>query len=137
MKILIKKIKVRNRIRKDLGNIKLLMESMEKNGLINPVIVNQKYELLSGYRRLIAAKRLGWSEIEARIINTMDELDKINIELEENIARKDFTPEELQQGLNMRAELLKLKNMSPVKRFFYKLFRKILDFVNKIFKFEF
>ncbi len=137
MKIPIRKIKVKNRIRKDLGNIKLLMESMDKNGLINPVVVNQKYELLSGYRRIIAAKRLGWTEIEARIINTVDELDKINIELEENIARKDFSPEELQHGLNIRAELLKLKNMSPIKRFFYKIFRKLLDFINKIFKFEF
>ena len=98
--------------------------------------MNQKYELLSGYRRLIAAKKLGWREIEARIINTVEDLDRLNIELEENIVRKDFMPEELQYGLNMRSELIKLKNMSPFKRFFYKLLKKFLEFINKIFRFE-
>jgi len=136
MKLNIKKIKVKNRIRKDNGNIKILMQSLDENGLINPVVVNQKNELLSGYRRLLAAKKLGWNEIEVKVVETTDELDKINIELEENIARKDFTPDELQQGLNKRSELLKLKNMSPFKRFFYIIFKKILDFINKIFKFE-
>lgn len=114
----------------------MLVFSMEKNGLINPIVLNQKNELLSGYRRLQAAKKLGWKEIEAKILKTRDDLQKLNIELDENIARKDFTPDELHRGLSKKQELEKIKNMSPLKRFFYTLFKKIIHFINRLFKFE-
>jgi ParB family chromosome partitioning protein len=136
MEVPISKIKVKKRIRKELGNIKSLMESMNKNGLINPIVLNDKYELLAGYRRLIAAKRLGWSKIEAKVIKTTDELNKLEIELDENLIRKEFTPEEVANGINLKKELIKIKNMTPLQRFFYKLFKKVLDFIKKIFKFD-
>ena len=128
MKVKINSIKVKKRIRKDIGDINSLMQSMKKYGLINPIVINKDYELLSGYRRLYAAKRLGWKEIEVKIVDANTELEKINIEIEENIARKDFTPQELKEGLTRRDELIKLSRMPPFKQFFYKIFKFIVAY---------
>ena len=113
-----------------------LSKSIEENGLINPIIINENYELLAGYRRLRAVKKLGWKDIEVKMVHTNDELDKLNIELEENLLRKDFTPLELQKGLNLKNELIKIKGMSPIKRFFYKLFKSITSFFYRLLKIE-
>ncbi len=136
MRVLISKIKVKKRIRKELGNLTELSKSIEENGLINPIIINENYELLAGYRRLRAVKKLGWKDIEVKMVHTNDELDKLNIELEENLLRKDFTPLELQKGLNLKNELIKIKGMSPIKRFFYKLFKSITSFFYRLLKIE-
>lgn len=52
------------------GNIKELKQSIEKVGLINPITINQDYELLAGRRRFQATQELGWKEIECQIVNT-------------------------------------------------------------------
>jgi len=41
-----------------------LAESMKRTGLLNPVIINGKKQVLSGWRRVLAAKQLKWKEIE-------------------------------------------------------------------------
>ncbi len=136
MNISIKKIKVRKRIRKEMGDLSNLVESIKANGLLNPIIINDKYELLAGYRRLRAVKRLGWKTVEVKIVNVKDKLSKLNIELDENMSRKDFTPMELQQGLNLKHELQRLEKMSPIKRFFYRLIKGIMGFFYRILNIE-
>ena len=72
-KIPIDKIKKRKRIRKDLGNLKLLAELIGLRGLLNPITIEEigdgYYLLLAGERRLEACKLLGWKKIDAHIIN--------------------------------------------------------------------
>ena len=68
MKIPISEIKIGRRIRKDLGDIKPLAESMDSVGLIQPIVVSSENRLLAGRRRLAAAKLLKWKTIEARIM---------------------------------------------------------------------
>ncbi len=128
MDVSIKKIKVKKRIRKEIGDLSELVKSIRLNGLINPIIINERYELLAGYRRLQAVKKLGWKEIEVKKISINDKLSKLNIELDENMSRKDFTPAELQRGLNLKNELVKMKNMNPIKRFFYRIIKVIANF---------
>lgn len=48
----IEKIVIRDRIRKDFGDIQELADDIKQNGLINPPVVNKEYELLAGERRL-------------------------------------------------------------------------------------
>ena len=58
---------------------------------------NKKYELIAGERRLQAAKLLNWTNINANIIENMSEADTLEMELEENNQRKEFTDDELME----------------------------------------
>ncbi len=89
-------ILVEERFRKDFGNLDELMESIKENGLITPIAVrdlgNGKYLLLAGERRYRACKALGMEEIPVRVYEgEMSDLLMRQIELEENIQRKDMT----------------------------------------------
>lgn len=91
MIIPIKDIKISSRIRQDLGDLDTLAQSIKKMGLIHPVIISERYELLSGHRRLEACKSLGLETIEAKIVAIGDDdLTRIDWEYHENIGRKDL-----------------------------------------------
>lgn len=94
MLIPITKIQVRDRIRKDFGNIEELAKDIEQNGLINPPVVNKEYTLLAGERRLRACQMLGWEQIPVTMMDTRDAEHELNIEISENDCRKDFSKAE-------------------------------------------
>lgn len=125
MNIDIKKVKVKKRIRVDLGDIESLMDSLKEHGLFHPITVNRNYELISGFRRLESAKRLGWNTIDAKIVDTLNKKELLERELEENLLRKDFTEEELHQGY---LRLNRLENPN----FFIRLIRKFISFIKKL-----
>lgn len=97
---------VKNRIRRDVGDIKGLMESLKKHGQLTPIIVTRNNELIAGFRRLEAAKQLGWKSIEAVILDRPSQQKKLEIEIEENVQRQDLSAEELAKGL-LRLQKLK------------------------------
>ena len=41
-------IKVKHRVRKDTGDLDALKESLRRYGLLNPITLNSKYELIAG-----------------------------------------------------------------------------------------
>ena len=94
MLIDIEKVVVKDRIRKDFGDIKELADDIRQNGLINPPVVNRDYELLAGERRLRACKSLGWGQIEVRMMDTRDAEHELNVEISENENRKEFSKSE-------------------------------------------
>lgn len=98
-------IKVKKRIRKELGDLQHLMKSMRDYGLMNPVVVNRNLELIAGHRRLESARRLGWENIEATMMATSGELPMLELEIEENIQRSDFSPDELAEALKQLEKL--------------------------------
>lgn len=78
-----------------------LTQSMERHGLLHPVIAvrrNGSYTLVSGERRLRAAEKLGWKEIDA-IIKEMTDQDLLEIALVENLKRSDLNALEIGEGL--------------------------------------
>jgi ParB family transcriptional regulator, chromosome partitioning protein len=87
-------IKIGNRFRKDLGDIALLAEDIKEIGLLHPIVINHKRELICGLRRIEAFKTLGKSVIPAHIINLND---IVKGEISENIQRKDFSWDEIIQ----------------------------------------
>lgn len=104
MKIPIASIKVdRSRIdtqrfRRAMGDIQKLVESIKHHGLIHPIVVDvledgsdHKYILVAGERRLTAVLYLGWSEIDATVLSSLSDLERKEVELEENAQRKDLT----------------------------------------------
>jgi ParB family chromosome partitioning protein len=106
MKIPLGQISVKKRVRMQLGDLQSLMDSLDTRGLMNPVTVNSDYGLIAGHRRLESARRLGWEMIEVRVLDAQDELGMLELELEENLHRLDFTDLELSQA---RARIEKLR----------------------------
>ena len=113
MLVSIKDIKVKKRVRKDLGNLENLKDSLRRYGLLNPITLNSKYQLIAGERRLEAAKAIGWTSINANIIDNLTPLSQLEMELEENNQRKEFTDEELMEGYK---RLARLRNPSILRR---------------------
>ncbi|MCX7918321.1 MAG: ParB N-terminal domain-containing protein [bacterium] len=90
-------IKYTSHVRKELGDIETLAEDIQQHGMVHPLVVNQNNELLAGYRRLKAAERLGWHEVPVTIIHSDQTLTQLDIQLAENMKRKELTPLEISE----------------------------------------
>ncbi|MBR0546097.1 MAG: ParB N-terminal domain-containing protein [Treponema sp.] len=131
MLINIEDIKIKKRVRKNLGDLEALKNSLRIYGLLNPITLNSKYELIAGERRLQAAKQLGWTNINAVILSNISDVDELEMELEENNQRKEFTDQELLEGYR---RLEKLRNPGFWQRL-WKLIQKLFSGLkNLIFK---
>jgi ParB family chromosome partitioning protein len=126
MKVAIEDIRIKERLRTDEGDLETLAQSIETMGLIQPIVISEEYELLSGYRRLHACKMLGWETIEVKLVTVGDdELKRLDWEYHENIGRKDLTPDEQQAYSSKREAMLHptpTSFWSKVKAFFVKIF---------------
>lgn len=109
MKLSIDLIRIQNRIRKDYGNIEALSLDIAKNGLIQPIVITPDNILITGERRIIAVKKLGWSEIDAIVMTIRDYEHQLNCEISENECRKDFTPLEHHEFGQRLEQIEKLK----------------------------
>ncbi len=80
-----------------------LADSIKKNGIIQPVAVRQsksdqnKYEIVAGERRWLAAQRAGLHEIPVNILELSD-VESLEVAIVENIQRDDLTPIEEARG---------------------------------------
>lgn len=90
----IAKIKVRDRLREDNGDLAGLVASVKKYGLIHPIVLTDDGVLIAGARRLAACKALGMRVIEARRFGDLSPIERREIELDENLHRKDLTEHE-------------------------------------------
>jgi ParB family chromosome partitioning protein len=71
-----------------------LAESLKEHDMLQPVLVRQvgdRYQLISGERRLRAAIRAGWSTVPARLRIADDRL-VAELAIVENLQRKDLNP---------------------------------------------
>lgn len=118
----INEIKIKHRVRKDLGDLTPLKDSLRRFGLLNPITVNSRNELIAGQRRLEAAKQLGWQNINVQVLDINDKISQLEIELEENTQRSDFSDEELLEGYTL---LEKYRNPG--------LFRRLMDAIKSFF----
>lgn len=90
----------------------LLMESISKNGIINPIIVIPKeegfYQIVSGHRRKHCAEKLGLEKIPV-IIRYMKEEDSIISMVDSNLQRTKISHSEKAFAYKMKNEALKRK----------------------------
>lgn len=78
-----------------------LAQSIKLEGLLQAITVRKvgdSYEMVAGERRLRATKLLGWTTIEARIIQTVSEAESAAKGLVENLQRENLNPIEEAQG---------------------------------------
>lgn len=100
-------IKVTDRVRDTVGDLRELIDSMRDRGLINPVTIQADGTLIAGERRLTAARELGWSEIACHVWQDETAGELLAIEIEENTARTPLTPVEAERARRRYQDLLR------------------------------
>ncbi len=87
-----------------------LIESMEVNGMFHPILVREvegAMELIMGYRRLTAAKKLRWRKIEATQVKATD-AEAERMKVAENTIREDVSPMDEGKYISGMMQTLKL-----------------------------
>lgn len=95
-----------------------LVESIRLYGIIQPLIVSEKngeYELIAGERRLRSAKMLNLATVPV-IIREVDEQEKLEVALIENIQREDLNPIETAQALRKLSDEFSLNQEELAQR---------------------
>jgi ParB family chromosome partitioning protein len=94
---------IRSSVDTEGESFKALMASIKDRGVLEPVLVaprDDKYLLLCGERRYLAAQKLGLESIPARIVNTITQKDEIlAYQLTENLQREDLNPMDQAKGI--------------------------------------
>ena len=96
MQVKIKDILINPRQRKELSadDIAERAESLKKFGQLQNIVLNKRedgvLELVAGFTRIMAAMTLGWEEIDAKLQEDLSDVEKKEMELEENIQRKQL-----------------------------------------------
>ncbi len=103
-------IKVGDRFRKDFDGLEDLIESIRELGVLQPITLSKDLTLLAGERRLRSAIALKLDKIPALLRAVEGEADMREIELVENIHRKDFTWQERTLLVERIDSLYKEKN---------------------------
>lgn len=84
------------RIEMDSNELSELVQSIEKNGLLQPILVtsnqNGKYTILAGHRRAEAFKILGKEKIPCMLKNDVSRQDMAVYAIAENAVRVDLNP---------------------------------------------
>ncbi len=92
----------------DEGSLMELQQSIEQDGVIQPILVRktgpQKYEIIAGERRWRAATAAGLKEVPVIVRDATDERVH-ELALIENIQREDLNPMELAVGFQRMAQL--------------------------------
>lgn len=87
--------------RKNMGDLDDLKASIAEHGIMQPLIVSpvdeRRYRIIAGERRYTAAQALGMRTVPA-LIRTVKEQNRLQLQLVENLHRKDLDPFEEAEG---------------------------------------
>lgn len=91
-----------------------LASTLDKEGLLQPIVIREKdegdYEIIAGERRYRAAQSLGWEKIPA-IVKNMDDDQAASLALIENLQRENLNPIDEAQAYS---NLMKLNSLTQV-----------------------
>lgn len=82
-----------------------LQASMAEVGLLQPIVITERFGLVAGRHRLEAARRLGWGSVAARVA-PLDGLRAELAEIDENLMRNELTVLEQGEHLLRRSWIL-------------------------------
>ena len=90
-------IEVEDRLRSvDEAAVEHIAESMEARGQIYPVQITTiepgRFRLLTGAHRIAAARKLGWTHIEAFLVDDLEDEEVSLLEIDENLCRAELNP---------------------------------------------
>lgn len=105
--VLINQIKIGSNRRPISGDkVEELKESIQANGLLNPITVDRKLNLIAGLHRLTACQLLGLEKIECNIVDYEDADQARLAEIDENFIRNELKPLERAELLLERQKIL-------------------------------
>ena len=87
----------------DENKLNELTSSIKERGVLQPIIVrkhhrdNEKYEIIAGERRFLAAQKAGLNEVPV-VITDIDDLKSLEYAIIENVQRDDLNPLEEAQS---------------------------------------
>lgn len=93
-----------------------LAASIREVGLIQPISVRcvpvmdggvavDGYQIVAGHHRVAAARALGWTEIDAIIVDAGEHLQAELIEIDENLCRAELTASQRAQAIKRRKQI--------------------------------
>src|SRR5450755_1916343 len=88
----IEQIQIGFSYRKDLGDLRTLVDSIAEVGLLHPVVVTPEGRLIAGQRRLEAFRLIGRTDVPVTVV---DLYQAARGEAHENFVRKDLLPSEI------------------------------------------
>lgn len=136
MKIPILDIGIRERFRRDLGELDALAKDLREIGQITAITVRatsdddreegftEPWMLMAGGRRTMAAMQNGWEEIEAITKEELSPLDRTIAEHHENLYRKDLTWDE---DVAIKARIHELRLLQNPEQKQYETARELHD----------
>lgn len=82
-----------------------LVESIKQKGILEPLLVTKnkeddRYQLVAGFRRFLAAKQVGLESVPVRILPSVAQDEKILIQMIENIVREGLSVVEMAESFS-------------------------------------
>jgi ParB family chromosome partitioning protein len=109
----------------DDESIESLANNMSEVGQLNPILLDKKsddhFELISGLRRFEAALKLNWTDIDAIVLEDLDEEGRLLIMIAENAQRQDINDFDLVNSMIHFLAICTDKTDDEVKTFLFKL----------------
>ncbi|MDP6525142.1 MAG: ParB N-terminal domain-containing protein [Kiritimatiellia bacterium] len=94
---------VKDRPRKDDGDLGTLEASIQKLGLLCPIIVDANNVLITGGRRLQACRNIGRKKVSVcRLGIEAGSMKALDIQADENLCRQSLTSEEIEAHIEIK-----------------------------------
>lgn len=101
-----------------------LQASLQQYGMLQPVIVQpipgkragHQYQLVAGFRRVTAAKALGWESVPAQVLaRPLTAQERVAVQLTENLQRESMTVRDIVQSIEtLQEDHLSLSQMADI-----------------------
>lgn len=120
-KILTNQIKVSEEklLKCSLTTVNDMVKSIKRNDgkILQPIIIDQNNLLIDGEVRLEAAKKLGFEDIECVVFEIQNDYERIDIEVDSNLERRELTTLERGKLHSYRKKAYELKHPTSTKEF--------------------
>ena len=117
----------------DPDKLELLTQSVKQHGILEPLLVrslpDNKYELVAGERRYLAATAAGLAEVPV-VVKELTDTEALQLALIENLQREDLNPVEETEGILQLIALRENLAVDEVISRLYRMYNEVKGNVN-------
>ena len=97
----------KRRMRRDNGDLSRLERSIQKLGILHPIIVDRQGVLVSGGRRLEAARNVGLTTVPVMKLDVEnDSMLAVDIQSDENLCRRPLSSDEFEAQIERKKSIM-------------------------------